>query len=152
VGGVVLRLEVLDFAGPTKWRFRLTDAVGNFVADHSVELDPREWQFEAFWDLHTYLRWNAVPDRRSEHEAELVAGVGEWVGARVLSPVGAALARARGPVRLEVPAGSAAVLGYLPWELARVGGRTLAEHRVSFVIDQQPRRPLGKAAVGDRLQ
>jgi hypothetical protein len=148
----VLRLEVLDFAGVTGWRFRLTDAAGGFVADHLVELDSGEWQFEAFWDLHTYLRWNAVPDRRSAHEAELVAGVGEWVGARVLGPVGAALARARRPVRLEVPAGSAAVLGYLPWELARVGGRTLAEHRVSFVIDQQPRRPLDKAAVGERLR
>jgi tetratricopeptide (TPR) repeat protein len=152
VGGVVLRLEVLDFAGPTKWRFRLTDAVGGFVADHLVELDSGEWQSEAFWDLHTYLRWNAVPDRRSAHEAELVAGVGEWVGAKVLGPVGTALAEGRGPVLLEVPAGSAAVLGYAPWELARVGGRTLAEHRVSFVIDQQPRRPLDKAAVGERLR
>lgn len=152
VGGVVWRLEVLDFAGVTGWRFRLTDAAGGFVADHSVELDSTEWQFEAFWDLHTYLRWNASPDRRSAHEAELVSGVGEWVGTRVLGPIGAALAGVRGPVRLEVPAGSAAVLGYVPWELARVEGRTLAEHRVSFVIDQAPRRPLGKAAVGERLR
>jgi hypothetical protein len=78
--------------------------------------------------------------------------VGEWVGARVLGEVGAALTRGRGPVRLEVPAGSAAVLGYVPWELARVGGRTLAEHRVSFVIDQALRRPLDKTAVGERLR
>ena len=71
-----MRLEVLDFEGPTRWRFRLTDPGGAFLADQLVELDHGEWQFEAFTDLRRYLRWNAVPDRRLEHEAELVGGVG----------------------------------------------------------------------------
>lgn len=108
-----MRLEVLEFEGPTRWRWRLTDAGGAFVADHKVDLDRGEWQFEAFTDLHTYLRWNAAPDRRLAHEAELVVQVGDWIGERVLGPVGVALASARRPVRLEVPAG-AGVLGYLP--------------------------------------
>ena len=77
--------------------------------------------------------------------------VGDWIGQQVLGQVGVALAGARSPVRLEVPAG-AAVLGYRPWELARVDGRALAGHRVGFVIDQQPHRPLTKAGVGDRLR
>jgi tetratricopeptide (TPR) repeat protein len=148
----VLRLEVLDWAGPTRWRWRLTEAGGGaFVADHEVELDAGEWQFEAFTDLHRYLRWNAAPDRRLASEAELAAQVGEWIGYRVLGRVGAALAKRRGPVHMEVPP-EAEVLAYRPWELARVAGRPLAGHRVSFVIDLLPRRPVGKKQVGERLR
>lgn len=151
-----MRLEVLDFEGPTKWRFRLTDAADAFLADHVVELDAEEWQFEAFTDLRRYLRWNATPDRLLEHEAELVAAVGEWITTQVLGPVGAILAQRRKAVRLELPP-NAAVLGYLPWELARVNGQTLAEHRVNVIIDQlpppnSPRREVPKEPVGDRLR
>ncbi|MFT7834935.1 CHAT domain-containing protein [Saccharothrix sp. BKS2] len=144
----MLRLEVLDHRDATSWRWRLTDG-GAFVADHLVGLDPAEWRFEAFTDLYRYLRWHAAPDRRAAHEAELVAQVGDWVADRVLGPIAGALAAARRPVRLEVGAG---VLGHLPWELARVDGRTLAEHRVVFVVDRLPRRPVAKAEVGDKLR
>ncbi|WP_076986609.1 CHAT domain-containing protein [Actinosynnema sp. ALI-1.44] len=131
------RLEVLDYAGPTKWRWRLTTSTGEFLADHSVSLDETEWQYEAFTDLYRYLKWNAVPDRRVAHEAELTAQVAEWVRTRVF---GGVLAGVRGPVRLEVPP-EAEVLAYRPWELA---GTT-------FVIDlPHPSRP--KADVGDRLR
>ena len=52
-----MRLEVLDFGGPTRWRWRLTEADGGaFLADHIVELDPGDWQYEAFTDLDGYLR------------------------------------------------------------------------------------------------
>ena len=63
----------------------------------------------------------------------------------------AVVAERRGTVRLELPA-AAAGLGYLPWELARVSGRTLAAHRVSFVIDQLPHRPMAKNPVGERMR
>lgn len=156
LAGGIMRLEVLDFESPTRWRFRLTDATGEFLADYGVELDAGEWQFEAFTDLRGYLRWNATPDRLLEHEAELVAAVGEWITSQVLGPVAPALAQRRKAVRLELPP-SAAVLGYRPWELARINGRTLAEHRVSMIIDQLPpsdipRREVTKEAVGDRLR
>ncbi len=127
------------------------DAAGGFLADHVVELNVSEWEFEAFTDLYEYLRWNVSPDRRVAHERELVTAVGDWIGGRVLGPVGAVLAGRRGPVRVQIPP-QAAVLGYRPWELARVGGRSLVEHRVNLVIDQQPHRPLVKAEVGDRLR
>jgi tetratricopeptide (TPR) repeat protein len=149
--GTALRLEVLDFDGPSQWRWRLTDTAGGFLADHQVELDATAWQFEAFQDMHRFLQWNAAPDRRLAHEAELMEQVGDWIGGQVLGPVAAVLARERRLVRLEVPA-KAAVLGYRPWELARVEGRTLAAHRVSVIIDQQPHRPRSKAKVGDRLR
>jgi hypothetical protein len=148
----VLRLEVVDWAGPTRWRWRLTEAGGGaFVADHEVQLDAGEWQFEAFADLHSYVKGNAAPDRRVESEAELAAQVGAWVGDRVLGPVGATLAERRGPVRMEVPP-EAGVLAYRPWELARVDGQSLAGRRVSFVIGLLPRRTRGKNEVGERLR
>ncbi|MDQ2707394.1 MAG: CHAT domain-containing protein [Actinomycetota bacterium] len=147
----MLRLEVLDYAGPTRWRWRLTDAGGAFVADHQVDLDAAGWEFEAFLDLHRYLRWSTSPDRRLAREAELLAQVGDWVGQRVLGAVATALDARREPVRLRLPP-EAAVLGYLPWELARVDGRALAEQRVSVVIDQQPHRELSKRGVGERLR
>ncbi|HEX5402871.1 MAG TPA: CHAT domain-containing protein [Pseudonocardiaceae bacterium] len=147
---VELRLEVLDHAGPTKWRWRLTDA-GTFLGDHVVDLRGQEWQYTAFHDLHGYLRHNAAPDRRLRHEAELVDQLGEWITERVFGGLAAVLARHRRPVRIEVPA-EAGVLACLPWELARVDGRTLAGHRVGFIIDQQPHRPLAKSDVGERLR
>jgi len=148
----MLRLEVLDFAGPTRWRWRLTDADGGrFLADHVVELDSREWQYEAFTALDEYLLWHAAPDRRLASEAQVTAQVGAWIGAQVLGPVGPALAKARQPVRLEVPAG-AEVLAYRPWELAAVGGRPLAMQRVTVVIDQVGGEVSDKIPVGERLR
>jgi hypothetical protein len=63
----------------------------------------------------------------------------------------------RTPVRLELPPEAVVVVvvvvvGFLPWELARVDGRMLAEHRVSVIVDQLPRREVAKAAVGERLR
>ena len=52
-----LSLEVADFVSPSRWRWRLTDEAGAFVADHQVDLDSGAWQFEAFQDLYGYLRW-----------------------------------------------------------------------------------------------
>ncbi|MCW3814072.1 CHAT domain-containing protein [Micromonospora sp. DR5-3] len=146
-----MRLEVLDFAGPARWRWRLTDADGRFVADHEVNLNADEWQYEAFIDLSGYLLWHAAPDRRLTSEAELVGRVGEWIGQQVLGPIGEALLRARQPVCLEVPAG-AEVLAYRPWELAHVGGRALALQRVSFVVNRAGRAPWEKTPVGQRLR
>ncbi|MBU2668211.1 CHAT domain-containing protein [Actinoplanes bogorensis] len=148
----MLRLEVLDFSGPTRWRWRLTDADGGrFLADHVVELDEGDWQYEAFTALGQYLLLHAAPDRRLSGEAQLTAQVGEWIGERVLGPVAPALAKARRPVRLEVPPG-AEVLAYRPWELATIGGRPLALQKVNFVIDQFGGTLSDKQPVGDRLR
>ncbi len=147
----MLRLEVLDYAGPMRWRWRLTDTGGAFVADHQVDLDGVGWELEAFTDLRGYLRWNAAPDRRVQSEAELTTRLGCWITDRVLGPVAAALAQRRQPVRLEVP-GEAAVLAYRPWELAQVKGRPLAAHRVGFITVALPHQPLEKTAVGQRLR
>lgn len=148
----MLRLEVLDYAGPTQWRWRLTKASsGAVVASHAVELDPGEWQYEAFTDLDHYLRWHAVPDRRLDHEAELITRVGQWITNRVLGPIAPALAATRLPVRLDVPA-EAAVLANRPWDTARVDGLSLAAHRVSIVITQLPHAERDKSPVGKRLR
>ncbi|MGO4361428.1 hypothetical protein AB4Y83_12040 [Terrabacter sp. RAF57] len=136
-----------------------------FLSDHTVDVDRSAWQFEAFTDLQWYLRSHAAPDRRLASEAELVAQVGDWVTDNLFGPVAVALAARPGPVRLMVPAGAASgdatagqdggagLLAFLPWELARVGGRKLAAQRVTFVTDLFPDRPVrAKRAVGARLR
>src|SRR6266481_3495953 len=71
-----LRLEVREFESLTRWRWALTRPGGASVADHEVRLDAGCWQYEAFGDMLSYLRWHAAPDRRAEDEARIVAGVG----------------------------------------------------------------------------
>lgn len=90
-----LVLEVRDFEGPSRWRWVLTEPGGRFVADHEVRLDPDCWQYEAFGGLYEYLQWHVAPDRRMEHEAEIVGQVGEWIGVEVLGRVGPALVAQR---------------------------------------------------------
>jgi hypothetical protein len=158
----VSTLEALDFESPTHWRWRLSDSTGIFLADHVVNVDSSAWQFEAFADLQRYLRSHAAPDRRLASEAELVAQVGDWVADRMLGPVAGVLAQRRGPVRLIFGDGSSPTgpatdglrgLAFWPWELARVGGRTLAAQRVTFVTDLFPERSSGaKRDVGDQLR
>src|SRR4051794_5995848 len=132
-----MRLEALDYTSPAQWRWRLTDLRGQFVADHSVDFDAAAWEFEAFTDLYNFLRRNTTPDRRNEHEQQLIGQVGNWITDQLLGRgVAAALARERKTVRLSVPP-EAAGLRYRPWELARVNGRTLAAHRVNFVVEQE---------------
>lgn len=88
---MVLELEVLEYQGPARWRWRLTEPGGRFLADHEVRLDPGAAEYEAFTDLQGYLRWHAAPDRRSASAAEIVDRVGRWIGEAVLGPVGPAL-------------------------------------------------------------
>lgn len=146
----MLRLQVVDFVGPTRWRWRLTDAEGAVVAEHTVELDDEEWHFAAFADLPGYLRATAEPDRRLAHQAEVVVQVGAWLGERVFGQVALELARAHAPVLLEVPP-EAGDLASRPWELALVENQPLAAHGVSFVVDQGP-PTAPKADVGARLR
>jgi hypothetical protein len=103
----------------------LTGVGGRFLGDHEVDLDPSTAEFEAFSDLHGYLRRFAAPDRRAASEAELVDRVGRWTGETVLGPIGAALV-SEAPVtgRLRLPP-EAKVLGYRPWELGWVNADDL---------------------------
>ncbi len=130
-----LRLEVRDYAGTASWRWVLTDAAGNFLADHEVRLDPKDWQFEAFTDLPRYLWWHAAADRRREDEARIVGEVGEWIGAKVLGPVALALAARRpATVTVTVPDDDARDILFRPLELAHAGGHPLAAQYVTLVM------------------
>ncbi|GII02887.1 CHAT domain-containing protein [Planobispora takensis] len=147
-----LCLQAHDFQGPHRWRWTLHEARGRFLADHEVRLDTGDWRFTAFSDLHRYLRWNAAPDRRIEAEAELLAQVGDWIGAEVLGAVGPALVGARpSAVRVVLPP-EAGVLAFRPLELARVDGVPLALHNVPLVMCGNGGGPAAKEPVGERLR
>jgi len=154
-----LRLEVTDWAGPSRWRWVLTGPSGEFLADHEVDLDApgggQDPAWEGFTDLEWFLRWRAVLDRRLDSEAELVAEVGDWITRRALGPaVVEQLVRRPGTVHLAVPdvPPEAQMLAYRPWQAARLRGRTLAASKVVFVTDPTGLPPALKQPVGERLR
>jgi hypothetical protein len=150
-----LRLEAVEFADLTRWRWVLTDeASGALIADHEVRLDAACWQFDAFADVHQYLAWQVAPDRRDADEARVVGQVGEWIGAHVLGPVAdtlVKLARKRPmTVRVVVPEGAGELL-LRPLELAHVNGKPLAVQDVTLVMQVNPDDP-DPCSVGTRLR
>src|SRR5437899_1743617 len=103
-----LWLEVTAFTDTEHWRWRLTDTHGAFKADHQVALNRADPEYDAFTDLYTHLRYHAAPDRRLEHEAEIIDRLGRWISAQVLGPIGARLVeQASVTVRVRLPAEAA---------------------------------------------
>jgi tetratricopeptide (TPR) repeat protein len=154
--GVVLvglvRLEVVEFEGPGRWRFVLSDEAGGFLADHQVDLDLGLMESDGFVDLHGFVRWRADPGDRLADEARLVELVGRWIGVEVLGRVGEVLAEvAPVVVELRLPAG-AEVLATRPFELGYVDGVPLARQDVCFVVCSAGSRVRAKEPVEDALR
>jgi len=123
-----LRLEVRDLEGPLRWRWLLSEeGSGAPLADHQVDLAGAPGEFAAFRDLYRYLRYYAVPDRRTSSETEIAARVGAWAGPVVLGRAvcDAIVAAVPVTVRVVVPERAGFVLSW-PLELVHAGGRPLA--------------------------
>jgi tetratricopeptide (TPR) repeat protein len=135
---VGLILSVPEFSGPRRWRWLLAEEESGLpLADHEVDLGGCGDEYAAFTDLYRYLRWNAVPDRRTASEAQIVARVGAWAGQQVLGPaIGEAITVAAPvTVRVAVPSQAGFLSGW-PLELAYAGGAPLAARGdVTFVYD-----------------
>ncbi len=149
-----LRLHVADFTDAAHWRWRLTDAAGKFLADHTVALDPTDACYEAFLDLRAYLKAHAAPDRWPDDEVRLIESVGAWIGGHVLGPVANALVDYGTPVtaRVVLPPQAAGLL-YRPLELAHARGQPLALQDVSLAFEVAEKAPpVRRRPVGDRLR
>ena len=134
-----LRLEAVEFVDLTRWRWVLTGAKSNVLAEHAVRLDRKSWQFEAFTDLVGYLSLHVAPDKRAEQESRVVADLGRWIGAQVLGPVADALALTRPvTVRVVVPHGAGILLAQ-PLELGYAGEMPLSAQDVVLVMETGPR-------------
>ena len=82
---MTLVLQAVEVRGPGRWRWLLTDeGTGNPLADHEVTLDAAAAEVRAFGDVYGWVRSYAAPDRRTEDEARLVAGLGAWAGTTLL--------------------------------------------------------------------
>lgn len=137
---MALVLSVEDYAGPCRWRWLLRDEdSGRPLADHHVDMDASSDEYAAFTSLYRYLRWNAVPDRRTASEAEIVGRIGVWSGREALGQtIGQVIADAAPVnVRVVVPPEAGFLLGW-PLEMAHVKGMPLAARGdVTFVYDLQ---------------
>ncbi len=150
----VLILEVSDWTDASHWRWRLLDPEGAFLADHTIDLDPRDPLLPAFSDLEAYLHQHAAPDRRIPDETRLLEEAGVWIGAQVLGPIGPRILKYGTPVtvRVQVPEPAGALL-YRPLELAHANGKPLALQDVSLVFEvagEQP--PVRQQPIGNRLR
>ena len=124
------------------------EASGEPLADHQVDLAGAPAEFAAFTDLYRYLRWNAVPDRRTASEVEIAGRVGAWAAGAVLGRAvfEAIVAAAPVTVRVVVPEGAGFVLSW-PLELAHAGGRPLAARGdVTLTYDLAP-GPAGRSPI-----
>jgi hypothetical protein len=148
----VLVLDVLEVGGSGRWRWRLSEVGGAFVADHEVRVDEGAFEFEGFEDLFGFVRWRADLDDRLASEARLVGQVGGWVGEQVLGAVGRAMVEAAPvTVRVRVPA-EADWLVARPLELAHVGGVPLVLQGVTLVFEPVGWPTVAKQPVGERLR
>ena len=129
-------LEMLDFDSPAHWRWKLSDGEGNVLVDLQVDFNASAWEFEAFKDLAYYLDAFRSADQPMDEEQAAVRDVGTWVGSTLLGAVGERVVELRQSVLLVLPSEvehASGVAGW-PWELALVGGQSLAEVGVNFVI------------------
>ena len=151
-----LRLEIADFKDADHWRWVLKDAIGAFLGDHAVALDPRDPKYGALLDLSGYLRYYAAPDKRDADERRLLQEVGAWIGANVLGSgiCEKILAHGFPPaiVRAIVPPTAAERLLVMPLEMAHARGKPLALQEVSLVFEISGALPPVAAPIGDRLR
>jgi tetratricopeptide (TPR) repeat protein len=152
-----LDLEADDVRGPAHWYWRLKDCNGLTLATHEVRLDPGDWQYQAFLDVHDYLVQHVPSDKWETESARLAEEVGRWIGERVLGTVGDAILAHGTPVtvRVLIPSAPKAVAGlqYLPLELAYVGNEPLALQDVSLVFTAPGEfTSVSRMPVGQRLR
>src|SRR5208337_2412472 len=150
-----LRLEIYEFNDANRWRWRLTDAQGAFLADHAVALDRNEPRYEALFNLPAYLWQHSAPDRRDQDERRLLSEVGAWVGETVLGhDIGEKIMAHGFPpitVRVVVPRAAEQLL-VMPLEIAHARGRPLTMQGVSLVFESPDAAPPASAPMGDRLR
>ena len=115
-----LTLEIAEYEGPTKWRWRLLQEGGAFVTDHLVELDRSAAEYDGFVNLYAFVRLNATTGVATASEEALIARVAEWVRRQVWGPIGDELASAAADepltVLVRIPEGAEELL-FRPFEL-----------------------------------
>ncbi|MEZ0072486.1 CHAT domain-containing protein [Planotetraspora sp. GP83] len=125
-------LRAVEVAGPSGWRWVLSEESGLILADHRVELDVGTAEYEAFCDLIEHLDRHRLPHDPVGSETEAVDRVSTWISEHVFGE--ALLARLSGTVRVIVPHGAEFLLSR-PLELARVNGVPLARKQISLVYE-----------------
>ncbi len=153
---VQLRLEILDFQGVDRWRWRLASSSGEFIADQQVELDRSSSEFRAFQDLAGAVEFHTALDQGPEAEWELLRQIGDWmrdeIWGSLWEPITAATEAGQVVLHVLVPPAADALL-FRPLELSFALDRESQATEVSLVYDVAGEKPPPrKQPVGDRLR
>jgi hypothetical protein len=122
-----LTLFVEDEPGSSHLRVRLSEGK-RVLVDHYAVRDSANEEYQAFVDADRYFENHWVPGV-PDPLAEPTRRLGTWVSDALLGDASGVLAAAA-PCTVVVTGAPVTAGG--PWELALVGGRTLAEHGAVF--------------------
>lgn len=124
-----LLLDVIRFESRDRFDLQLSGERGLVLAEHSVELRDDDPLREAWLDFERASRDRARP-------SDFASRAGDWIGERILGPVGERLLeRTPAVVRVRYPVDPrlARELALRPWELARVQTRWTAREGIVFL-------------------
>ncbi len=57
-----MQLRITDYHGVSRWRWKLEDDAGNFLADHEVNPDTDAQEYQGYDDPPEYLRTYRAAD------------------------------------------------------------------------------------------
>ncbi|MCP4702396.1 MAG: CHAT domain-containing protein [Gammaproteobacteria bacterium] len=132
-----MHLHLTDRQSDTRWRWRLDDARGNFLADREVDLGKDDIHYKGLADLQGYLDFYGGREEDIRPHAELLDELGAWLGERLFDGVlGEALLDcldALGtPVTMVLPPEAQSLI-YAPLELAHLDGEPLARQGIRLI-------------------
>jgi tetratricopeptide (TPR) repeat protein len=151
-----LKLEIVDFVDDTRWRWRLLDDTGAYLADHEVKLDPAASEYGGYCELYAFVHWNAASWSKSGSEQTLIERVAKWIRSEVWGDIGTAMFRIaeQEPIVVEVILPETAdILLFRPLELPLVTAGSPSSLDISLVFNvAEDSAPPPKREVGESLR
>jgi len=166
----ILQLTATDVRPPNQWKWRLHRLDDErkpveCLGDHAVSLNSNDWQYEAWLDLHRYVRRSTSSERRVEDERSILRDVGEWIGKNVFGGLRDKLVATASAepttvfVDVEDPGESAEIgaaqyhLIYRPLELAHIEAQPLSLCDICLVLSGRKREyPRVSAVAGEPVR
>lgn len=161
-----LQLTATERLNPFEWRWSLSrldysaKRPKQVLGEHHVQLNPKQWQYQAWRDIGTYLEHHTTSNRQWERQVAILQELGEWVGEYVFGGLlkeichGTELSQKTILVTESNPNHRLPGLVNYPLELARMGDQSISSNnRISLVYGNlsgqrlAPSRVCGKVRI-----